>query len=254
MPTPKQNASEDSPPLPTSTCSANPPLQQSNPSTPKTSQWLQPLPITLDRTTWTYCLDSGHRFPVSVTGLIGKVTKTPEDIARIMETKHIWGPRGTTIHHFLEQYVHHRFNPESTWKTPPNPISEVFRPYADFCRHLLNTPLWDRLEVVGAEVMAYCLKRNGAGTADLVVRFSDGTYGIADLKTQSKPTSQRYDIRPQLGAGVHMIGDRYKLYFTRCLALWLNPEGLIVKSHSADECLQAWLDTCDAYAARFRPF
>jgi hypothetical protein len=102
--------------------------------------------------------------------------------------------------------------------------------------------------------MAYSLRRNVAGTADLVIRFADGTYGIADLKTQSRSNSQPYDTKPQLGAGVEMIGDHYRLPISRCLTLWSRPGILDIQTHTADECLQAWLDICERYTSRFRPW
>jgi hypothetical protein len=219
--------------------------------------WLQPLGLTRDNQAWTYNLSDGlttYRFPVSVTQVISQVTKTPEQMARIMALKDTWEPRGNTVHLALEHFVHHRWNPETTYKTPISLTSEPYATYQDWIDPLLVHPLWDRITPVGSEVMAYCLKRNVAGTFDLVFRFADGTYGLADLKTQSSASSQPYDIRPQLGAGVHMVGDRYGIYLTRCLGLWARPGGLTVQTYKAQECLDAWFDVLEQYEARFRPF
>lgn len=212
--------------------------------------WLQPLGLTRDPATWTYSLSTGHQFPVSVTTLISAVNKTSKQMEAIMATKATWEPRGNTIHQTMEAMVHQRYN--------PNPPRHITAPppgdYTDWIEPLLSHPIWDRITVIGAEVMAYSLKRNVAGTADLVIQFPDGSYGIADLKTQSSKTSTPYDTRPQLGAGVEMIGDHYRLLFSRCLTLWSRPGSLTIQTHTADECLQAWLDVCDQYDARFRPF
>ncbi len=108
--------------------------------------------------------------------------------------------------------------------------------------------------MVGSEIMAYSTRRNVAGTADLVIQFPDGSFGIADLKTQSSKTSQPYDTKPQLGAGVEMIGELYDLPISRCLTLWSRPGSLTIQTHTADECLQAWSYACEQYAARFRPW
>lgn len=228
---------------------APPPLKSSQPTTPQTT-WLQPLGLTRDNQTWTYIHPNGHRFPVSVTGLIGKVTKTDKQLEAFKATQHEWEPRGNTLHQTLEAFVNQRWN--------PNPPADLKAPppgnYQDWIVPLLGSPLWDRITVVGSEVMAYSLRRNVAGTADLVIQFQDGSYGIADLKTQSSKNSTPYDTKPQLGAGVEMIGDLYGLYITRCLTLWSRPGSLTIQTHTADECLLAWLNVCEEYAARFRPF
>ena len=226
------------------------PAKPSNQSAPAILTWLQPLGLTRDPATWTYRLSNGHQFPVSVTSLISAVTKTPEQMEAIMTSRHIWEPRGNTIHKALEVMAHQRFNPNP----PPNLSPAPHGDYGAWIEPLLSDELWDSISVIGAEVMAYSMRRNVAGTADLVIRFPDGTYGIADLKTQSSERSTPYDTRPQLGAGVEMIGDHYKLLFSRCLTLWSRPGSLVIQTHTADECLQAWLDVCEEYAARFRPF
>ena len=119
---------------------------------------------------------------------------------------------------------------------------------------MLASPLWDRITVIGSEVMAYSARYNVAGTFDLVLQFADGTYGIADLKTQSSKTSTPYDTKPQLGAGVDMIGQHYHLLFSRCLTLWSRPGSFDIQTHDAQECLSAWLDVVQRYEMRCRPF
>ena len=210
--------------------------------------WLPSLDITRDEA-HVYRLTDGHVFPTSVTSLISAVTKTPSQMEAIMASRHIWEPRGNTIHQMLEAMAHQRWNPSPPDLQPPDPTD-----YTAWIDPLLAHPLWNQVQVIGAEVMAYSLRRNVAGTADLVLKFPDGTYAIADLKTQGSKSSSAYDTRPQLGAGVEMIGDHYGLLFSRCLTLWSKPGSLTIQTHTADECLQAWLDVCDLYAERFRPF
>ena len=231
-------------------CDLPTPEKPSSPSAPETLTWLQPLGLTRDENTWTYRLSNGHQFPVSVTALISAVTKTPQQIEAIMATKDTWQPRGNTIHSALEVMAHQRWNPQPPPNLSPPPPGD----YNAWIDPLLTADLWEQVSVIGSEVMAYSLRRNVAGTADLVLRFADGTYGIADLKTQASPSSRPYDTRPQLGAGVEMIGDHYRLLISRCLTLWSRPGSLSIQTHSADECLQAWLNVCEQYEMRFRPF
>ena len=211
--------------------------------------WLQPLGLTRDSTTWTYSLSNGHQFPISVTTLISAVTKTPQQIEAIMATKHVWEPRGNLLHQTLEAFVHQRWNPNPPELSAPPPGD-----YEPWVTPLLAHPIWDKVQAIGAEVMAYSLRRNVAGTADLVLKLPDSTFAIADLKTQGSKSASAYDTRPQLGAGVEMIGDHYRLPITKCLTLWSRPGSLDIQTHTADECLQAWLDVCELYAERFRPF
>ncbi|MFZ9656858.1 MAG: hypothetical protein ACO29V_14470 [Limnohabitans sp.] len=185
---------------------------------------------------------------MSVTGLISTVTKTPEQMAQIMATKHRWEPRGNTCHLALETMVNQRWNPN-----PPPPAS-LDGDYEPWIEPMLSSPLWDRITVIGSEVMAYSMAHNVAGTVDLVLQFDDGTYGIADLKTQSSKSAKPYDTKPQLGAGVDMIGQHYKLLFSRCLTLWARPGSFEIQTHDAQECLDAWLDVLQQYKLRFRPW
>lgn len=217
--------------------------------TPTAATWLQPLGITRDEA-HVYHLPDGHAFPISVTGLISAVTKTPTQMEAIMASKHIWQPRGDLVHLALEVMAHQRWNPSP----PPDLQPPEPGDYEPWVKPLLDHPIWQQVQVVGAEVMAYSLRRNVAGTADLVLKLPDGTYAIADLKTQGSKSASPYDTKPQLGAGVEMIGDHYKLLITRCLTLWNRPGSLTIETHTADECLQAWLDVCEVYAERFRPF
>jgi hypothetical protein len=233
-----------------STPSAAAKPSKSSPPTSPSPIWLQPLGLTRDSQTWTYLSPSGQPFPVSVTQLIGAVNKTEKQIEAIMASKATWEPRGNTLHQTLEAFVNQRWNPNP----PPDLQAPPPGDYAEWIEPLIASPLWDRITVVGSEVMAYSTRRNVAGTADLVIQFPDGSFGIADLKTQSSKTSQPYDTKPQLGAGVEMIGDLYHLPISRCLTLWSRPGSLTIQTHTADECLQAWFNACEEYAARFRPW
>jgi hypothetical protein len=188
-----------------------------------------------------------------VTGVISAVTKTPEQMAQIMAKRHLWEDRGNTTHTALEHFISNRWNPATTWTSPPNVTSDQYSVYSSYIQPLLAHQIWESITPIGSELMVYCLKRNVAGTLDLIFKFPDGTFGIADLKTLG-PAGKPYDIKPQLGAGVHMAGDRYGLFFSRCLSIWARPGGTHIQTHDAQECLDAWWDVLDAYETRFRPF
>ena len=229
--------------------------------------WLGRLPIRRDDSTWTYwLLDPPHQFPVSVTGVISRVTKSEEALAWIEAWREVWEPRGNTVHAALQHFALHRWSaPVALWpldpatgspldcSCAPEPIGLRYGAYSQWIHPLLAQPLWAHVSVVGAEVMLYDLERNVAGTMDLVLQFPDGSYGMADLKTLSE-SGRKYDTRAQLGAGIVMAEQRFGLTFSRGLTLWAGPGRCEIQTHPAEECRQRWLATFDRYQASWRPF
>jgi len=101
--------------------------------------------------------------------------------------------------------------------------------------------------------MLYDLPRNVAGTLDLLLRFPDGSYGIADLKTLSE-RGRKYDTRAQLGAGICMVEQHYGLRISRGLTLWAAPARCQIQTHAASECRQRWEQVFATYLRDWRPF
>ena len=206
--------------------------------------WLQPLPLQHDPLSWTYSLPNGHRFPVSATGVISVMTKSATDLERIMALKHIWEPRGNSVHLALENFL-------KTQSRTAIPTGE----YTDWIEPLLAHKLWASCDPVASELPLYDSRRNVAGCTDAVLRFPDGTYAVLDLKTQSRANSQTYDTKPQLGAYLAMLNEHYPTcLFSRCLTLWARPGKTTLQSHDPDECWAAWDSVFQAYEALHRPF
>ena len=197
------------------------------------SSWLEPLPIARDDASWTYWhTQTGHRFPVSITGVISRVHKSSIALARIEACREVWEPRGNTCHAALQHFAIARWgacaDPLATeskhlswpdWQLPPDPHGPLYGAYGAWIEPLLAEPLWDHVSVIGSELMLFDLDRNVAGTIDLVLRLPDGSCALADLKTLSAKGS-RYDTRPQLGAGMVMAEQHYGLEFSRGLTIW----------------------------------
>lgn len=207
--------------------------------------WLDPLPIAHDPSTWTYTrTDTGHTFPVSITGIIGAVTLTDADRANIEAYRHIWEPRGNTVHGCLESWL----------KTKVRPSADDVGAYGDWVYPLIDHAIWQHGDVIASEHRVYDQRQDWAGTLDVVIAWHKGGHGVIDLKTKSKPSSSKQDVRPQLGAGTRAINDLYRLYLTRNLVLWsyegqMNPEGF-----DPQACLDAWSDVFDRYKLAYRPF
>lgn len=207
--------------------------------------WLQPLALARHPETRRYSLPNGHQFPVSVTEVISKVTKTPTDLERIMSYRDSWEPRGNACHYALEIFL----------KTPTSPAMTGDDDYRDWIEPLFSHKLWSSVTPVASELPLYDSRRNVAGTADAVVAFKDGTYALLDLKTQSRVTSSCYDTKPQLGGYLAMCNEHYPhLLFSRCLTLWARPGQTKLESHDPDECWAAWDGVFRAYEALHRPF
>lgn len=217
----------------------------SSPSAPATLTWLQPLALVHNPQTWTYFLPTGHQFPVSVTGVISAVTKTPTDLERINQYRHDWEPRGLACHSALETFL----------RTQKTPITGEGTPYEDWIRPLLRHKLWSSCEPVASELPLYDTRRNVAGTTDAVLQLKNGTYAVLDLKTQSKATSSPYDTKPQLGAYLAMLNEHYPtLYVSTCLTLWARPNKTVLQSHDPDACWAAWDDVFSKYEMLHREF
>lgn len=223
--------------------------------------WLEPLSISRDDSTWTYrLLDQSHWFPVSITGVITRVCKPEEALAWIEASRDVWEPRGNTAHAALQHHALHTWQaPPALWPPgldaaqPADPWGPVYGAYGDWIAPLLAEPLWQHVQVVAAELMLYDLKRNVAGTLDLLLRFPDGSYGIADLKTLSA-RGRRYDTRAQLGAGIVMAEQHYELEISRGLTIWASPGHCLIQTHTASACRQSWQRVFEVYLRDWRPF
>lgn len=206
--------------------------------------WLDPLPIAHDPSTWTYTrTDTGHTFPVSITGIIGAVTLTDRDRANIEAHRHVWEPRGNTVHACLEAWL----------KTQVRPSAEDVGAYGDWVYPLIDHQLWQHCTVIAAEHRICDMQQNWAGTLDVVVQWAKGGYGVLDLKTKSKPTSTKQDVRPQLGAGTRGLNDHYRLFLTRNLVLWSAPGAMVPEGFEPQACLDAWAAVFERYCLQHRP-
>jgi hypothetical protein len=207
--------------------------------------WLKPLPLAHDPNTWAYTrTDTGHLFPISITGIIGAVTLSDADRENIERYRPIWEPRGNTVHACLEAWL----------KTQVRPSADEVGAYGDWVYPLIDHEIWQHCDVIGSEHRVYDMRQNWAGTLDVVVRWHKGGHGVIDLKTKSSTSSSKQDVRPQLGAGTRALIDRYILTMTRNLVLWSYPGEMRPEGFEAQDCLDAWADTFDLYKLLHRPF
>lgn len=209
------------------------------------ADWLATLPIEHDPSSWSYRRsDTGHSFPVSITQIIGAVTLTDADRENIESYRPVWEPRGNTVHSCLESWL----------KTKVRPSTDDVGDYGDWVYPLIDHAIWQHCDVIASEHRVFDMGQNWAGTLDVVVKWHKGGHGVLDLKTKSKPTSKKQDVRPQLGAGTRALIDQYILTMSRNLALWSYPGEMRPEGFEAQDCLDAWSNLFEEYALRFRPF
>lgn len=209
------------------------------------TSWLDPLPLEHDPDTWTYRRsDTGHVFPVSITGIIGAVTLTDADRANIEAYRSNWEPRGNTVHQCLEAWL----------KTKTRPSADDVADYADWVYPLIDHQIWQHCDVIASEHRVFDMRQNWAGTLDVVVKWHKGGYGVLDLKTKSGTSSKKQDVRPQLGAGTRALIDHYILTMTRNLVLWSYPGEMRPDGFEAQACLDTWSELFDEYCIRHRTF
>lgn len=203
---------------------------------------LPPMPVERDDETWTYRrTDTDHQFAISCTQLLGR-SKTPAAMAAIEASRHIWEPRGNTVHAALEAWLLDDVQPDQDC------------PYHDWIRPLLEHRCWQQVTIIGIEARMFDQGHDIAGTADVLVRYADGTVGSWDLKTKQTQRSSKQDVRPQLGFATRVLIDHYRLLPTRNAVLWSYPGECVVETLDASECHLAWQDAVEAYLLDARPW
>ena len=96
-----------------------------SPLTIAAGPWLRPIPG-LRRTDPEHRYWLGeHLFAVSVTGVVGSA-KSDWAMARIEATRHLWEPRGHTVHLALEALLHSRFHPLSRHRRQAGELDASF--------------------------------------------------------------------------------------------------------------------------------
>jgi len=149
------------------------------------ASWLAPIPG-LRRTDPEHRYWLGeHLFAVSITGVVSS-SKSDWAMARIEATRHVWEPRGHTVHLALEALLHSRFHPEPGNRQQAAQLLEELRAsdYWAWIEPLLAHPHWQQVTVIASERPTCCLVRNLAGTYDTgFIQHTNGLRVLADLKT-----------------------------------------------------------------------
>ena len=163
---------------------------------------------------------------------------------RIMETKHIWEPRGKAVHVALETFL-----------TTGKP-GEYSTDYSEWVEPLLEHSVWNTYEAVACEYRLADLERNIAGSFDCLLRRKDDHQQLVlvDLKTQGKADASPYDVSPQLGGYLGMLSLHWpQLYVQKAGVLWSRPGSTTLQKVDVDEAVIEWQGARDAFLMLNQP-
>jgi hypothetical protein len=168
---------------------------------------------------------------------------TPEQEAQFERTKHIWAPRGTTIHSFCEAMLLGEELPETDYTAWTDELQECW---------LLRDS-----DALAVEYRLCDARKGVGGSFDFLLRTSNGKVVLGDLKTvgSNSGVSQRKPATAQLGGYLAMLIDHHPMVTVDwCYTVVVGPGRCRVIQSEPDECLGAWVDAWDVFKQEVCPF
>jgi len=184
---------------------------------------------------------NGRWLPFSVSRITNRTT--PEQEAQFERTKHIWAPRGTTIHAFCEAMLLGEELPETDYTAWTDELQECW---------LLRDS-----DALAVEYRLCDARKGVGGSFDFLLRTSNGKIVLGDLKTvgSNSGVSQRKPATAQLGGYLAMLIDHHPMVTVDwCYTVVVGPGCCRVIQSEPDECLGAWVDAWDAFKVHSCPF
>jgi hypothetical protein len=184
---------------------------------------------------------NGRWLPFSVSRITNRTT--PEQEAQFERTKHIWAPRGTTIHAFCEAMLLGEELPETDYTAWTDELQECW---------LLRDS-----DALAVEYRLCDARKGVGGSFDFLLRTSNGKIVLGDLKTvgSNSGVTQRKPATAQLGGYLAMLIDHHPMVTVDwCYTVVVGPGRCRVIQSEPDECLGAWVDAWDAFKVHSCPF
>ena len=179
----------------------------------------------------------GDWLPYSVTGIASPLSaKDRERIWAKKDGPDGWEQRGLAVHSALESHL-----------LGKGVVME--NRYAEWIDTLIDHWLFNDCEVIAVEHRLCCPKKRVGGSFDFLLRTSQGTLVLGDLKTVGNVNAakSRKKADAQLGAYSHMLIDHYGIAVEKCATVVSGPGVVEVKTTDPDECHMAWVDAWDAF-------
>ena len=172
----------------------------------------------------------GQTIPISTTSAL---SFNQDDAAkqRIADTRHIWEPRGNTVHAVLQSYLE-----------GAAVLSEG--EFGEWCQPLLEHCLWSRYDALATEYRLVDKKARFAGSLDFLLKGKDpkgkDRILLGDLKTKSA-TGKCGDHKAQLGAYASMLAQWHPtLWIDNCIVVNSFPGRVEITTYETQACLDAW--------------
>lgn len=175
----------------------------------------------------------GRWLPFSVSKVASPAN--PRAARRFEETRHIWEPRGNTVHAYCEAMLTGQARQKEE--------------YSEWTDALDDCWLLRDSEPVAVEYRICDARKGVGGSFDFLVRSPNGKLVLGDLKTvgSDSAVSQRQPAKAQLGGYLAMLIDHHKLAIDWCYTLVSGPGRCRLIQNEPDECLGAWVDAWDNF-------
>lgn len=183
----------------------------------------------------------GRWLPFSVSKVTNRTT--PEQEAQFERTKHIWAPRGNSVHAYCEAKLLGQELPDTE--------------YREWTDELDSCWLLNESEPLAVEYRLCDARKGVGGSFDFLLRTNNGKVVLGDLKTVGSDSAvdRRKPAVPQLGGYLAMLIDHHpKLTVDWCYTLVVGPGKSRILQSTPDECLMAWVDCWDAFKLTELPF
>ena len=201
---------------------------------------LEPLPIDFNEAAHRYQWQpTGEWLAHSVTQIKG-ASMADSQRAALDRTKHIWEPRGKTVHSALEAHLL-GLGPVGLEPVGLGPVGLGLE-YGEWIKPLLNHPFWDQVDPVAVEYRLCDLANSIGGSCDcLLLEKSSGRYLLCDLKTQSSLKAGCYSTDCQMGGYLSMFCQHHPaIEISECITIWSRPGKTFVTRAKPDKCLETW--------------
>ena len=192
---------------------------------------LKPLPIYFDEAAHKYCWQpTGEWLAFSVTR-IKSAGMADSQRAALDKTRHIWEPRGKTVHSALEAHL--------------LGLPQIESEYGEWVEPLLDHPFWDRVEPIAVEYRLCDLPNSIGGSCDcLLLDKATAPYLLCDLKTQGSLKAGCYSTDCQMGGYLSMFRHHHPaIEISEAITVWSRPGKTFLTRAKPDKCLEAW-NTC----------
>jgi hypothetical protein len=152
-------------------------------------------------------------------------------------------------------YANSLHNPAAATRGPWAPSVAPFTSALPTIEPLIAHPFWQRLEVLAAPLPLRHRRLPVAISADLLVRFSDGSdIGIGMVQAGSPDQLNPQRVAAELGAALALLIDTHSWWPQRAFVLFCSPGHTAVELIDVDVAISSWVDALDLYRFMSRSF